>query len=169
MRSSGRDSDRRVIGVRRMLEGYPAGEVADFLDVDPRTVWRWWERFQEGGWEALASRTGAGRPPKLTGTQSKIVLRWLRDDPSEHGFSTDLWTAARIGQLIQQEWGIAFHPHYLSSWLRTHGQTPQKPQRIPRERDPDAIAAWLATEWPRIKKKRAGKTPASYSSTKAAF
>jgi transposase len=169
MRSDARNPDRRVIGVRRMLEGYPTDEVADFLDVDLRTVWRWWSRFQEDGWEGLTAQTGGGRPPKLTGTQTKIVVRWLRDDPSEHGFSTDLWTAARIGQLIRKEWGIAFHPHYLSSWMRKHGLSPQKPQRVPRERDPEAIAAWLAKDWPRIKKKRTDRTPASHSSTKAAF
>jgi transposase len=151
------------------LEGYSADQVADFLEVDTRTVWRWWKRFRQDSWDGLAAQSGAGRRPKLTPTQAKIVLRWLRDKATEHGFSTELWTAARIGRLIQQEWGITFHLHYLSAWLRERGYTPQKPQRVPRERDPEAIAAWLATDWSRIKKKRADKTPASFSSTKAGF
>jgi transposase len=43
---------------------------------------------------------------------------------------------------------------YLSAWLRDRGFTPQKPRRIPRQRDPEAIAAWLEVQWPRIKKTR---------------
>ena len=144
---------RRCLAVRRILEGYSVDEVADFLEVHPRTVKRWIHVFREGGWGGLASQPVAGRPCKLTATQEKILLRWLNDSPTEHGFATELWTAPRLAQLIWEEWGIQFHRRYLPDWLRQRGLTPQKPQRVPRERDPEAIAAWLATEWPRIKKK----------------
>jgi transposase len=89
----------------------------------------------------------------LTLTQEKIVRRWLGDSPGEHRFETELWTAARLGQLIQEEFGIRLNWRYLSVWLRDRGFTPQKPQRVPRERDPEVIAAWLESDWPRIKKK----------------
>ena len=62
-----------------------------------------------------------------------------------------------LAQLIRQEWEISFHPRYLSAWLRVRGLTPQKPQRVPRERDPERIAAWLTAQWPRIKKRPAAK------------
>jgi transposase len=84
------------------------------------------------------------------------VLRWLDDCPTEHGFPTDLWSAGRLAHLIHQEWGIRFHEHYLCAWLRQRGYTPQKPRRVPREAAPEAIAAWLATDWPRIKKRPGG-------------
>jgi transposase len=80
----------------------------------------------------------------------------LTDSPTEHGFDTELWTAAHLTQLIDEEWDIRFHPRYLAAWLRARGFSPQRPQRVPRERDPEALAAWLAAQWPRIKKKRAG-------------
>lgn len=172
MRSKGFPAElerRRILGIRRMLEGYSVSDVAEFFDVEPRTVKRWWSRFRGHGWEGMIAQTGAGRRPKLSSTQEKIILRWLRGSPQEHGFSTELWTAARIAHVIREEWQIEFNPRYLSSWLRLRGFTPQRPQRIPRERDPDAIARWLAQDWPRIKKKRVAKRPASFSSTKAGF
>jgi transposase len=144
-----------------MLEGYAADEVAEFLGVSSRTVWRWLASYRGGGPEGLAARPAPGRPRKLTATQEKIALRWLRDDPTEHGFATELWTAPRLAQLIRQEFGIALNPRYLNAWLRDRGFTPQKPQRVPRERDPAAVAAWLATDWPRIKKGRGGGPPRS--------
>jgi hypothetical protein len=58
-----------------------------------------------------------------------------------------------LGQLIQEEFDVRLNSRYLSVWLRDRGFTPQKPRRVPRERDPKVIAAWLESDWPRIKKK----------------
>lgn len=147
---------RRRLAVQRAGEGYSTQEVADFLGVDPASVRRWVAAFRRHGAAGLAARAVPGRPPKLTATQEKIVLRWLGDNPTEHGFATELWTGPRLAQLIEQEWGIALNPHYLCRWLRRRGYTPQKPRRVPRERDDEAIARWLARDWPRIKKRRGG-------------
>jgi transposase len=143
------------------LDGYSAEEVAAFLDISPRTVWRWLALARADGPEGLSARPVPGRPRKLTTTQEKIVLRWLRENPTEHGFATELWSAPRLTQLIEREFGISLNPRYLCAWLRDRGMTPQKPQRVPRERDPEEIRRWLATDWPRIKKKRGDKGPRS--------
>ena len=62
-----------------------------------------------------------------------------------------------MAHLIRQEFAIDPNPRYLADWLRHRGFTPQKPRRVPRERDPEVLAAWLASDWPRIKKQRPGK------------
>jgi transposase len=162
MRSKGSPGElehRRLLAVQRVEEGYTPEEVAEFLDVDSRSVRRWMAAFRLHGWAGLAAQPCLGRPRKLTRTQEKIVLRWLNDKPSDHGFATELWTASRLAQLMREEWSIELHPWSVCRWLRRHGLSLQKPQRVPRERDPAVIAAWLATEWPRIKKKRVGDTP----------
>jgi transposase len=158
---------RRRLAVQRVLEGYFAVEVADFLGVDPGSVRRWVASFREHGSAGLAARPASGRPPKLTTVQEKIVRRWLADCPTEHGLATELWTAARLAQLIEQEWGVRFRPEYLTVWLRERGFTPQQPRRRPRERDPAAIPRWLAQDWPRIKKRPAGGASTSSGWTRA--
>jgi transposase len=135
------------------LEGYCAEEVADFLGVNPSSVYRWVTAFHQDGAAGLAARPIPGRPAKLTAAQEKIVGRWLADNPTNLGFPTELWTAARLARLIDEEWGISLHPHYLSTWLRQRGYTPQLPRLVPRERDDPEIARWLAEDWPRIKRK----------------
>ncbi len=48
--------------------------------------------------------------------------------------------------------------HYPShAWriLRAMGWTLQRPERRAAERDEDAIARWVKTDWPRIRQKRA--------------
>jgi transposase len=138
--------------VQRVREGYSAEEVADFLGVAPRSVYRWQAAFIRGGTAALAARPVPGRPAKLSYPQEKIVFRWLAERPTEHGFPTDLWSAARLARLIHQEFGVSFHPDHLGVWLRQRDYTPQKPRRVPRERDGRAVASWLASDWPRIKR-----------------
>jgi transposase len=152
---------RRRLAVGRVSEGYSTQEVADFLGVDPSTVRRWLAAFRERGDAGLVVKPVAGRPSKLTPTQEKIALRWLVDSPTHHGFDTELWTAARLGQLIREEFGVGLNPRYLGAWLRDRGFSPQKPQRVARERDPKAIAAWLESDWPRIKKRPGGRVPTS--------
>src|SRR5512147_2828123 len=147
---------RRQLAVQRIEEGYSIAEVADFLDVAPSSVRRWVATFRRQGADGLAARPVPGRPPKLTFTQEKIVRRWLADNPIDHGFATELWTAPRLARLIDQEFGVRFHPDYLTTWLRQRGFTPQKPRRRARQRDDEAIARWLEKDWPRIKKRRGG-------------
>jgi transposase len=147
---------RRRLAVQRIRDGYSVQAVAAFLGVDPSSVRRWIAAYGRDGNAGLTARPVPGRPTKLTTTQEKIVCRWLADNPMQHGFATELWTAPRLAQLIEQEFGVRFHPDYLTVWLRHRGYTPQKPRRCHRERDDEAIAAWLAQDWPRIKKTRAG-------------
>jgi transposase len=140
---------RRWLALQRVADGYSTEEVADFLGVDPSTVRRWLAAERRGP----APGPGPGRPAKLTSTQEKIALRWLSEPPTEYGFPTDLWSASRLALLTEEVFGVRFNPNYLSAWLRRRGYTPQKPRRVPRERDDQAVARWLAKDWPRIKRK----------------
>ena len=89
------------------------------------------------------------------------VRSWLSEKPTEHGFDTEVWTGPRLAQLIRQEFGIRLNARDLCSWLRARGFTPQKPQRVARQHDPEVIAEWLRTEWPRIKKRPDARGPLS--------
>lgn len=152
---------RRVLAVQRVLEGFTTEEVAEFLGIDASSVRRWRAQFEAGGWRGLSAQSGAGRPPRLSCTQEKIIRRWLQCPATELGFSTDLWSAARLARVIEQEFGIGFNPDYLGVWMRERGYSPQKPQRQARERNARQIAEWLQQDWPRIKKKRPASKPRS--------
>jgi transposase len=143
------------LAVTRVQEGYSCQEVADFLGVDASSVRRWLASFHRHGFQGLTARPPSGRPAKLTHGQEKVLHRWLSESPLEHGFTTALWSAPRLTQLIQEEWGITFNPRYLPDWLRQRGFSPQKPRRRAREQAAGVIQRWLAHDWPRIKKKPA--------------
>ena len=85
------------------------------------------------------------------------MLRWLDENPTDHGFETELWTTARLTELIADEWRIHLSPRYLHRGCG-RGYTPQKPQRIPRT-EPELISGWLHWDLPRIKKRTAESIP----------
>ncbi len=144
---------RRYLAVQRIAAGYTTQEVADFRGVDPRAVRRGMATSRHPGAAGVAAQLGPGpgRPPKLTTPQEKIVPRGLSDLPAEHGVPTELWSAPRLAQLVEPEFGAHFHPDYLGTWLRQRGYTPQQPRRVPREPDDAASAQWWAEDWPRSK------------------
>jgi len=152
---------RRRLAVERVLQGYSQVEVAAFLGVDPRSVRRWVAAHRAGGDAALAAKPHPGRPPKLTADQTAVVLAWFRRKPSAFGYDTDLWTARRVAEQIRRHFGVTFHPHHVSAWLLRHDITPQRPQRLARERDQPRIDAWINDDWSRILKKGRPKTPIS--------
>jgi transposase len=149
---------RRKLIVHRVLDdGYSIKDISKVFDVHPSSIRRWLRDFEKNGDAGLCIHPASGRPPKLTYFQEKIVTRWILEKPTTFGFNTDLWTTSRLAQVIEREFGIHFNSDYLVDWLRDRHLTPQKPQKIPRKRDPEAISEWLKYDWPRIKKKAARK------------
>jgi transposase len=164
MRSKGPAAElerRRRLAVRRVQDGHTQRAVAEFLGVTERTVGRWVAAHRDRGDAGLAARPQPGRPRRLSAAQERRVLSWLRKKPSDFGFDTELWTAARLARLIEQRLGVTFHPRYLSAWLAGRGVSPQKPARRAKELDPAAVERWLAEDWPRIQKKSSRARPTS--------
>lgn len=152
---------RRKLAIRKVLDGRTQADVADFLGVHPVTVAKWMKAYRAGGEDAVAAKPVPGRPRFLTDEQEAEVRGWLRDKPTAFGFRTDLWTAARVAQLIRDKLGVAFHPNDLREWLSKRGYSPQKPIRRPKQRNPQVIDAWLGQAYPAIQKKSRPTTPTS--------
>jgi len=157
-RTAHEKEQRRRLAVLRVKEGWSTSEVASFLEVDIRSVQRWVKADREGGPAGLAAKPYAGHP-KLTPQQAATVIEWLTHSPREFGFLTELWTGKRVAFLIQQRLGVVFHPHYVNEWLTQRKITPQKPQRVPRERNQQKINEWLAQDLPRIQEKKRHGSP----------
>jgi transposase len=142
MRSKGTASEleaRRRIAIGKHQDGWPQAEIAEFLGVHPVTVAKWFARHRLSGDAGLAAKPTPGRPRFLTAIQEQVVLGWLADKPTAHGFRTDLWTARRVADLIRRRFDVAYHPDYLRAWLRRRGYSPQKPRRRARQRNQSVI------------------------------
>jgi transposase len=129
--------------------GHSQAEVARQLGVARQNVSRWHARWQAGGLHALASRGPTGQAPRLSDTQLAAIDQALRQGARANGFDTDHWTLARITSVIQQLTGVAYHRGHVWKLLRhrLHYRL-QRPARRAVERDEQAIARWVAEDWP---------------------
>jgi transposase len=147
--------------VRLVLDGPTQAAVAIALGVHTVSVAKWMAKHRAQGDPGLSAQPTPGRPRFLTAEQEQQVRQWLAQKPTAHGFPTNLWTARRVADRIQRRFGIAFHPNYLRAWLAQHSYSPQRPTRRPRQRNDEAIAGWVANDWPRIQNKRRTPRPPS--------
>ena len=83
----------------------------------------------------------------------------LLQGPLAHGYRTNLWTTARIVELIQRKYGVQHHGDHVGRLMHSLKWSPQKPERRALERDEKAIARWKQKDWPRIKKTLRGWAP----------
>lgn len=143
-------------------------DVAQALGVSPQTASRWHRSWQEGGRQALAGIGRAGRPPRLSDKQVAQVEKALLRGPRAQGYPTDMWTLARVAEVIDKVTGVRYAPTQTWTILRKRlGWTRQRPARRAVERNEEAIASWVNHDWPRIKRGPAGGAPGSSSPTKA--
>jgi transposase len=145
---------RRLRAIALLKEGYQPVEVARTLGVDRRSVRRWKAAYREKGRRALKATPAPGRPLKLSIEQRKELEKDLLRGAQEAGFPTDLWTCARVAELIHMHFGITYHVDHVGRVLRTLGWSPQKPERRAKERDHEKIQRWIKQDWPHIKKKQ---------------
>jgi transposase len=89
---------------------------------------------------------------RLSGAQLERLRAALEVGPAVRGWAEDQrWTLARVTTLM----GRLFHVRYTlrgtSYLLHRIGFTPQVPVHRAAERDEDAIAAWRAAAWAKVR------------------
>ena len=146
-------AQRRFLAVQRVAEGLAPKQVAQVLGVHTETVRLWVRTHKAGGDQALQGTPHPGRKPFLTPHQETQVRSWLTQSPTQFGFRTELWTAARVAQLIRDKFDVAYHPNYLREWLTKRNYSPQKPKRHPRQQNPEQIEEFIRTTYPALQKK----------------
>ena len=151
---------RRRRAVQLMESGQTLASVARQIGAAVSSVFRWRQAYRRKGTRGLNAKPTPGRPPRLSPKQKRQLVTLLTRGPLRAGHRTDLWTLPRVAALIQQEFGVAYHPAHVWKVLTALGWSCQKPERRAVERDELAIARWTRTEWPRIKKRRpTGRPP----------
>ena len=145
---------RRLRAFDLHVNGWTGAAIAEALGASEGAVSQWLGRARsEGGREALRSRTGAGRPPKLSQEQRARLPELLAEGPEHFGFRGKVWTRSRVAVVIRRVFGVTYSQSHVGRVLRRLGFSWQKPARRAAQRDEQAIEQWRDEHWPRIKKK----------------
>jgi len=87
-------------------QGHRQQTIADALGQTQGAISQIIARANAGGGEALEYHKPQGAKPRLTAAQKADLLGKLRQGATAYGFQGDVWTCARIAQLIAQEFGV---------------------------------------------------------------
>jgi transposase len=157
---------RRLRGATLLERGVPQATVARTLGVSRETVRRWADQLKTTGRAGLKAARRAGRKPRLTDDQVARVAAALVEGPMAQGYTTELWTCARVRKLIETLTGVRYSTGHVWRILGELGWSCQRPTGRALERNEEAIRRWKRQRWPVLKKTPSGRAKRSSSSTK---
>jgi transposase len=151
--------DLRQRAVAAVQAGHTQAAVAAVLGVTPQAVSMWVNAVRRNGSGALKAgkrgrRAGEQKAldPKQEARVRKAVLGKFPDQVALPGL---VWTRPQVRQLVRTWFGIGLSLVTIGKYLRSWGLSPQKPIRRAYEQNPDAVARWLAEEYPAIQARAA--------------
>lgn len=115
---------RRRRALKLLGQGRSLREVAHVVACAASSVMRWRNCWQQAGDDGLRIRPAPGRPHKLNAAQQRQLLTLLRKGPRAHGYDTDMWSAARIAELIRRRFNVQYHPGHIGRLMNALGWKP---------------------------------------------
>ncbi len=144
---------RRFRALHLAQQGWSQHHIAEALGVSRMSVSRWLARARDRGPDALRAHPSPGAPPKLSAAQKALIPEFLWHGAEAYGFRGEVWTCARIAQVIEEEFSVRYHKSHVGKLLRELHWTPQVPIRRALQRDEEAIRRWRAEVWPDLRRR----------------
>jgi len=147
------DLRRRVVYAVRE-DGMGKSRAARTFGVSRQSIDNWLGLVEEHGpVRGLAARKRGPKPrPRLGEEREREAVRLIRGDcPDQLLLPFALWTREAVAALLAKRFGLSVSRWTAGRYLRRWGLTPQRPARRAYERDPAAVKAWLAEEYPAVR------------------
>jgi transposase len=141
---------RRIHCLLCLADGKTVAEVTRGLNVGEQTVYDYVQAFLLLGLRSLNYKRPSGRPPRLTKSQRHELGKLIDAGPDKAGYDCGCWTAVLIQDLIEKQFGVVYHPHYVAELLKNMDFSYQKGHFESDYLDKAARAAWMAEKWPTI-------------------
>ncbi len=144
---------KRLRAVVLNSEGNTSGELAKILQAPRSKVAEWLQRYQTSGIDGLLEGRRSGRPAELTENQQEQLGDILDSGPVAYGLDTGIWTSPMIAWVIQEEFGVQYHPGHVRKLLHGWGFSVQRPRRVLARADVAAQDRWHRRIYPALKNK----------------
>jgi transposase len=142
----------RLQAAQMFEQGITPVQVARLLRVSTKSAYQWRRSWREGGDAALASKGPGGNACKLDEAQLARLRAALDLGPAAYGWKEDQrWTLARVVALIRRLFHVGYTLRGASYLLHRIGFSTQVAAHRAAERDEDAIAAWRAETWAKVR------------------
>jgi transposase len=118
---------QRIHAIVLSLQGHTTTHIAGLLKLHRSSVPLWIEQWNQHGEQGLLEGHRSGRPPLLTARQRQQIQDILDSGPVAYGLETGGWTAPVIGQVIEEQFDVCYHPGHVRKLLRQWGYSVQRP------------------------------------------
>lgn len=144
----------RIRAIELYQKDEKINDIAYYLGFHRGVVSKWISIFKKNGKKALLSKKANGPSYKLSEKEIKEILSILYDDATIYGFETPLWNCKRVQQMIFKKTGKRIHTTNIMRLFRKLNLSPQKPERLTKQKNKKAVRKWIKEEWPKIDKRR---------------
>ncbi len=144
---------KRLQAVVLNSEGCTSGELALILKAPRSKVSEWLSRYHDHGVEGLLEGFRSGRPSALTEKQTSQLGDLLDSGPVAYGLDTGIWTSPMIAWVIEEEFGVQYHPGHVRKILHALGFSVQRPKRVLARANAAEQDRWHRHTYPNLKKK----------------
>ena len=125
----------RVKAVIALSKGWPTAQIAEILLFDEKTSRHYFDRYQQGGLEALLDDNYSGADPKLDEHQMKELDDYLE--------ATILPDAKSVIAHIFRQYRVHYSISGVTDLLHRLGYSYKKPTHVPGKQDPEKQQAFV--------------------------
>ncbi len=149
--------ERRKRAWELKKQGWKQKDIAMALGVSEGAVSQWITCAREGGEKALKAHPPKGATPRLSAEQKAQIPALLAKGAPAYGFRGEVWTAARVAEVLARIFGVRYHRDHAGRLARQAGWSQQQPVQRASQRDEAAIQAWKEERWDALKKSPGGR------------
>jgi transposase len=135
--TDGKKPTQRLLAAIAYKNGVTQTELAEWHDVQRRTIYNWLKRLDtdEPFEQAVTDDKRTGRKSKISEKQQKEFEEAVHEPPGEVGIDAPAWTPALVQQLLEETYGVEYSIPSCRRLLKEAGLSYQKPRREATEAD----------------------------------
>ena len=123
--SRSQTASARLVERAKMLqlgsEGKSVQQIAKSLNINEKTVRKWFKRFEDLGLAGLEDAPRSGAPSRYTAENKARVLQAARTRPSELGLPFSSWTFERLANYLHEQLGLHMKKTRIFEILQEEG------------------------------------------------
>jgi len=135
----GNKPTQRLLAAIAYKNGVTQTELAEWYDVQRRTIYSWLNRLDtdESLEQAVSDDKRSGRKRKLSQSQQEKFEETVHNPPEEVGIDAPAWTPALAQEYLEETYGVEYSLPSCRRLLKEAGLSYQKPRRSAAEADED--------------------------------
>jgi transposase len=144
--------EEKLRAVQLLKAGNNAATIAQMFGVSRAILFRWQQKYDDGGPSALEIKKAPGPASRLNPEQlSRLHSLIAGNDPRQLQFDFGLWTRKLIRDLIRRDFGVKYSEVQVGRLMKQLGFSPQRPLYRAYQQDPERVEEWKKVVYPKIR------------------